>query len=46
MISLLTILIIGFLVYLVIIRKVAKLHNNIDVIFNTEYNKRHPETEL
>lgn len=46
MISLLSILIIGFLVYLLIIRKVAKLHNNIEVIFNSEYNKRHPETQL
>lgn len=46
MISFLLILIIGFLVYLLIIRKIAKLHTNIEVIFNSEYNKRHPETEL
>ncbi len=41
--SLLTLIIIGFLISL-ILRKIARIHANIDVIYNSEYNKKLTES--
>lgn len=37
--SLLTLIIIGFIISL-ILKRIAKIHANIDVIYNSEYNKK------